>query len=500
MPSDVKSSRPAPVGDSEGERKRPRTVSDLESAGASDGNGVANAHGADPVRLAPGYVNEYSGFEIPAADYSIERIDVGDVTPEQFFRDYVATRKPVVLSGFLTDSEFTAPAKWTNEYLDRVAGDETLAVERRGDTSEKFGRGIEVQMKFRELLALLAGGDELHYLTTQDVEAEADGRPEVMAPFVACLQQDFPLRPALLGHLVPQNINIWMGNNRHGSSTGLHHDYHDNLYILLRGRKRFRLYSPADTDAMYTRGQLTRVHANGRINYEGEETTAYGADPFAEAAALAAIEKENAERELELAELAAERGEEGAAERVAKAEERLDAAMLAVLRADNDEVADDADEPENEEAFHFEEEDEGDDFSEEDDPEELDELALDPEEVDVANRKKVDQTIKDPVSFSRIDTTKLANPESKEELFREFPRFRGAKVAFCELEVGDMLFLPASWFHEVESFGSENGHLALNYWYHPPDCFESFEKPYSSPFWPRDWEMRFAKADSQSTQ
>ena len=31
-----------------------------------------------------------------------------------------------------------------------------------------------------------------------------------------------------------------------GSSSGLHHDFHDNLYILLRGQKRFRLFSPAD--------------------------------------------------------------------------------------------------------------------------------------------------------------------------------------------------------------------------------------------------------------
>ena len=31
-----------------------------------------------------------------------------------------------------------------------------------------------------------------------------------------------------------------------GSTSGLHHDYHDNIYVLLRGHKTFRLYSPAD--------------------------------------------------------------------------------------------------------------------------------------------------------------------------------------------------------------------------------------------------------------
>jgi Cupin-like domain len=54
------------------------------------------------------------------------------------------------------------------------------------------------------------------------------------------------------------------------SSSGLHHDYHDNLYVLLRGQKRFRLWSPDSAQRMYTRGALARVHSNGRINYVGQ--------------------------------------------------------------------------------------------------------------------------------------------------------------------------------------------------------------------------------------
>lgn len=476
--------RPAAAPDSP--RKRQRTVEEQAAASSPQ---------QDDVRLAPGFRNAYAGFEVPAAEFTVERVSVDSIaSPEQFFREFVAPRKPVVLRGFLRDAEFSAPAKWSNAYLRAVAGDERLAVERRADAQGKFGRGVEVQMAFGDLLARLEKGDELHYLTTQDVEAEADGRPEVMARFIQRLQGDFPLRPALMGRLVPQNINVWMGNNRHGSSTGLHHDYHDNLYVLLRGRKRFRLYSPADADRMYTRGRMTRVHTNGRVNYEGEDTTAYGADPFAEAAALAAIEKDSAERELAMAEQALERGDEGAELRLERAEQRLDAAMMAVLRADNDEELDEGEDGDEQEAFHFEEEDDDETEPEGDEEQELDEIALDPEEVE-ADCRKVDQTVKDPVSFSRIDTTRLAT--DADALFAEFPRFRDAKVAWCELEVGDMLFLPASWFHEVESFGSENGHLALNYWFHPPDQLDSFETPYSSPFWPRDWEMRFAHRREQ---
>lgn len=97
-----------------------------------------------------------------------------------------------------------------------------------------------------------------------------------------------------------------------------------------------------------------------------------------------------------------------------------------------------------------------------------------------------------PNNFSRID---LSQP--RDEIVRQFPRF--AEVADtmieCTLRAGEMLYLPAGWFHEVSSFGTSTEssvqpqHMALNYWFHPPDN-DSFERPYKSGFWPRDWHDR----------
>ena len=68
-----------------------------------------------------------------------------------------------------------------------------------------------------------------------------------------------------------------------------------------------------------------------------------------------------------------------------------------------------------------------------------------------------------------------------------------------------MLYLPCGWFHEVTSFSttvsndnqSESFHMALNYWFHPPDNLEYQEKekideiqPYLSSFWEDDWTFR----------
>ena len=76
--------------------------------------------------------------------------------------------------------------------------------------------------------------------------------------------------------------------------------------------------------------------------------------------------------------------------------------------------------------------------------------------------------------------------------------------------------MPAGWYHEVKSINSSsaststdttaavspvrrrtstnnnsnsNVHMALNYWFHPPDT-DVYNRPYSSDFWELDWEQR----------
>jgi len=187
-------------------------------------------------------------------------------------------------------------------FLKSKADDVAIHVEKRvkglpTTTTRVFGRGQEVEMKFGELLKELEQGSEEYYLTTQDLPLLEDDRPDIMTPPVTQLQGYFPLRPTIMGHLIPQNLNIWMGQSQghHSTSTGLHHDYHDNLYVLLRGKKRFRLYSPGDADKMYTVGEVVRVHGNGRINYEGlRMTQADGRDMGADRAREAARQLEEA--------------------------------------------------------------------------------------------------------------------------------------------------------------------------------------------------------------
>lgn len=482
---------------------------------------------------APDFHSEYEGYTLTSS--AIDRVNIADLTPQTFYRDYVSKRKPCLIIGGLPDDQWRVSQDWKSfPYLKEKAGDVEISVEKRSGPKAKFGQGNEVKLRFGEFLDLLEAGSDEYYLTTQDVLTTADGRPHVMSPFMEKLADDFPLRPKLTGNLIPQNINVWMGRSKDGSSSGLHHDFHDNLYCVVSGKKKFDLFAPSDAPKMYTRGQLRKIHKNGRINYVGEETNADGSHPQAEKALDASIRQDEAAKELEAAEAAVQRGEEGAEERLAMAEKALDEAMEAVMDAEEDE-----EDPGGDDGALFGTSDRKNSCDDDDDYGEDDSIIGDSDEEDAdfweaAEKKKlellqkgngaegkqtkvskaakqtnhkdicieseaygddciefeeegrlVDVTVKNPLNFSFVDTTL-----DEGDLNAKYPKFASAKKATVEISSGNMLYLPASWFHEVTSYGADEGHhLAFNYWYHPPDG-DSYDNPYANSFWPKDWALR----------
>ena len=109
-----------------------------------------------------------------------------------------------------------------------------------------YGRGNTRQMAFGAFLQRLAHGDRSLYMTTQTLPKDEEGNVALFGPPLTKLAGDFPLRPRLAGNLVPHNINVWWGHSGgdgeegveggRSSSSGLHHDYHDNLYLVVKGR------------------------------------------------------------------------------------------------------------------------------------------------------------------------------------------------------------------------------------------------------------------------
>ena len=61
-----------------------------------------------------------------------------------------------------------------------------------------------------------------------------------------------------------------------------------------------------------------------------------------------------------------------------------------------------------------------------------------------------------------------------------FPRAERARPGLCTLTAGEILYLPAGWFHEVTSLpqGGHSRHHALNFWYMPPTANSTSSFPY----------------------
>ena len=164
---------------------------------------------------------------------------------------------------------------WSNKLLREKSGHAVLRVESRLSPNESFGRGNEEKITFSEFLDSLDGNIETsYYLTTQELSYSHEGQPSLTSPPVDGLIGDFPWVPKLCGNLIPQNINMWFGSSKLPTSSGLHHDFHDNLYILLRGEKTVTLFDPKEALNMYTEGEIVKVYPNGRINYKNQLTNA----------------------------------------------------------------------------------------------------------------------------------------------------------------------------------------------------------------------------------
>lgn len=262
---------------------------------------------------------------------------------------------------------------------------------------------------------------------------------------------EFPILPRQFEPLVTQQINLWMGCTStsdapdlknptveslgkyvpRGNSSGLHHDHAENLYLLVEGVKRFTIYLPGDAHKLFTVGDIDNVYHNGIINYHLNRSAPFWRPLRADGAIIT----DWAQWRLDLGDLDLE--EEDYLESVRDGDRFRPCPLLEI-----------------------------------------------PPDLDPPSFSMV------PPILAHLDEVK--DPEAKEALEKfaeqEFPGFLQLKKIEVWLKPGEMLYLPAGWFHEVTSFGdSENPqHIALNWWFVPP--MGSTVCPYEDEYWEEDFE------------
>jgi len=157
--------------------------------------------------------NEYSGYQPPAGVWQLTDRVSADVAAEEFFSEYVVKRRPAVFSGSLTDEQWKG-SRWTLPYLFRRAGSTTVTVEDRpvsADRSSGMG-AMFLEMHYREFVSSLIAGETRYQLTNGDVQCsmsdlrDRNGFLSTVLQPLHTLAEEFPLRPVILGNLVPHQV------------------------------------------------------------------------------------------------------------------------------------------------------------------------------------------------------------------------------------------------------------------------------------------------------
>lgn len=272
---------------------------------------------------------------------------------------------------------------------------------------------------------------------------------QLFQPPLTNMYNKLPHTPSLLSMLIPQQMNIWMGYSRpsqkphnlgdlsskyipgNGSSSGLHHDHADNLYILVSGSKRFTLFSPYDADKLSTVGTIYKVYNSGVIDYHRDEN----APTWSHVREDGAMVREVAKWQLCHTDVDPDTKKE----------------LLTIINKQ--------------------------------------ESIFDHKPINPPSFSRIPPVLLhlDELSaHERLELIQFSNTH--------FPGFLDTPRLTVWLKPGEMLYLPTGWFHEVSSFGSDNVaenkdnvHIALNYWFIPPSG-DSLSSVYQDSYWHDDFE------------
>jgi len=192
----------------------------------------------------------------------IARVDF-PITLGDFYLHFYTQRRPVVIRTSSVAELGWQTHLWSNEYLNFKAGaHEVLVLKRGGARLYEPEQSAYIPMPFRTFIQDVMAkpeGDSNTYLNLQT--------DKVMEPPLLQLLGDFSI-PIYFKDVQLRSVNLWMGNSVQAITTPLHHDFNDNLYVVVEGRKRFSIFPPQQAPNLYPRGVLLGVDPNGNIRYQ----------------------------------------------------------------------------------------------------------------------------------------------------------------------------------------------------------------------------------------
>ncbi|ORX96867.1 hypothetical protein K493DRAFT_314303 [Basidiobolus meristosporus CBS 931.73] len=159
------------------------------------------------------------------------------------FSRFVAANRPFVVRGGA--QHWPAMEKWSNQYLTSVLGEEEVTVASTPNgyadavvDDQYFVMPYETRKKFSEFVHELENKEGIQYIQSQNGNLNGDYR---------LLQEDVPEDIEWATSALdkkPDAVNFWMGDTR--STTSMHKDPYENIYVVIAGTKIFTLLPPTD--------------------------------------------------------------------------------------------------------------------------------------------------------------------------------------------------------------------------------------------------------------
>lgn len=159
---------------------------------------------------------------------------------DEFFRDYWAAHRPVVL----TDASARWPAlrKWTPAYFRRRFGDETIEITAGREADPFYDMNFRAHRRRMRMDRFI--DRVLEAGTSNDLYMVSNNHTMRRPRFRALLDDVRPPRD-LFEPPAPAATSLWIGPA--GTVTPLHHDTTNILFAQIHGRKRVELVSPQET-------------------------------------------------------------------------------------------------------------------------------------------------------------------------------------------------------------------------------------------------------------
>lgn len=167
------------------------------------------------------------------------------VSGGEFYRDYCAWNRPVVLTDVVSD--WPALERWTAEYLVERCGGETVEIQAKRETNAAYEIEKDAhrgRCQFGEFVTQVfrGGASNDYYMTASNASANSVVLERLWAD--VRMHRDFTDSANAM-----ERTFFWMGPA--GTITPLHHDLTNNFMAQIRGRKRVRMISPANTPVVY---------------------------------------------------------------------------------------------------------------------------------------------------------------------------------------------------------------------------------------------------------